>query len=91
MPLVQQRFPIGWNSACGLDPPDANRRRQLHALDHPLRFVIEEPILTRLEAGNDRMSCCRRMLGRMLARRTVAATDVPALLTPTEVKPPAFR
>ena len=66
------------------------RRKQLHTLDHRLLLVIVEPILTRLEAGNDRMSCRRRMLGRMLARRTVAATDVPTLRTPTEMKPPAF-
>ena len=50
-------------------------RKQLHTLDHPPLLVIVEPILTRLEAGNDRIPCCRRMLGRMLARRTVAATD----------------
>ena len=72
------------------------RREQLRTLDHPLLLVIlllviEEPILTGLEAGNDRMPCCRRMLGRMLARRTVAATDVPTLGTPTEMKPPTFR
>ena len=67
------------------------RREQLYTLDHPLLFVIEEPILTRLEAGNDRMPCCGRMLGRMPARRTVAATDVPTLRTPTEMKPPTVR
>src|SRR5579863_10389233 len=66
-------------------------RKQLHTLDHSLLLVVVEPIFTRLEAGNDRMPCCRRMLGRMLARRTVAATDVPALRTPTEMKPPARR
>src|SRR5580704_12110597 len=66
-------------------------RKQLHTLDHPPLLVIVEPILTWLEAGNDRMPFCRRMLGRMLARRTVAATDVPTLRTPTEMKPPAFR
>ena len=74
-----------------VDPPDADVEE---ATPHPLiilRFVIVEPIRTRLEAGNDRMPCFRRMLGRMLARRTVAATDVPTLRTPTEMKPPAFR
>jgi hypothetical protein len=93
--LVQQRFPIGWNSPCRsrcwLIPRMRMRRKQRHTLDHPPRLVIEEPILTRLEAGNDRMSRCRRMLGRMLARRTVAATDVPTRRTPTEMKPPTFR
>src|SRR5664279_1578421 len=66
-------------------------RKQLHRLDHPPLLVIVEPVLTRFEAGDDRMPCCRRMLGRMLARRTIAATDMPTLRTPTEMKPPAFR
>ena len=67
------------------------RWKQLHTLDHPLLLVIVEPILTRLEAGNDRMPCRCRMLGCMLARRTVTATDVPTLRTPAEMKPPSFR
>src|SRR5579871_3155565 len=66
-------------------------RKQLHTLDRSLLLVIVEPILTRLEAGDDRVPRFRRMLGRMLARRTVAATDVSTLRTPTEVKPPASR
>jgi hypothetical protein len=64
------------------------------ATSHPRSspaLVIVEPILTRLEAGNDRMPCRRRMLGCMLARRTVAASDVPALRTPAEMKPPTSR
>src|SRR5579871_5909405 len=65
-------------------------RKQLHTPDHRPLLVIVEPILTRLEAGNDRMPCCRRMLGRMLARRTVTATDVSTLHAATEMKPPAF-
>ena len=69
------------------------RRRQLHTLDrdHVLLFVIVEPILTRFEAGNDRMPCFRRMLGCMLAGRTVTTSDVATLRTPTEMKPPTFR
>jgi hypothetical protein len=91
---VQQRFPIGRNSPCRsrcwLILRMRMRRKQLHTPDHVARLVIEEPILTRLEAGNDRMPCCRGMLGRMLARGTVAATDVPTAGTPTEMKPPPF-
>src|SRR5579884_1461812 len=93
--LVQQRFPINWDS------PGRSRRwlilrmrtwgKQLHTPDHPPRLVIVEPIFTRLEAGDDRMACCRRMLGRMLTRRTVTASDVPTLRAATEMKPPAFR
>ena len=67
------------------------RRKQLFALDHPLLLVVVEPILARLEAGDDRVPGCRRMLGRMLAGRTVAASDVPTLRTPAEMKPPAIR
>jgi len=65
-PLVQERFPVGWHpsggSRYGLTFRMGMRRKQLHTLDHPLLFVIEEPILTRLEAGNDRMPRRRRML-----------------------------
>src|SRR5208283_2728267 len=95
--LVQERFPVGWHpscgSRCGLTFWMRMWRKQLHTLDrnHALLLVIEEPILTRLEAGNNRMPCRRRMLGCMLTRRTVTASDVPALGTPTEMKPPTFR
>jgi hypothetical protein len=67
------------------------RRKQLHTLDHLLLLVIEEPVLTRLEAGNDRMPRCCRMPGSMLAGRTVAAANVAALRAPAEMKPPPFR
>jgi hypothetical protein len=33
----------------------------------------------------------RRMLCRMLTRRTITASDVPTLGTPTEMKPPTLR
>jgi hypothetical protein len=93
--LVQERFPVGWHSACGsrggLTCGMRVRRKQFHTFDHPLLLVIKEPVLTRLEAGNDRMPCCRRMLGCMLTRRTVTASDVPALRAPAEMKPPTFR
>ncbi len=92
---MQQRFPIGWNSSsgsrCGLTFGMRMWRKQLHTLDHPSLLVIVEPILTRLEAGNDRMPRCRRMFGCMLTRRTVTASDVPTFRTPTEMKPPTFR
>ena len=66
---------------------------QLRTFDHRLLLVIlllvvEEPILTGLEAGNDGMSSRCRMLGCMLARRTVTATDVPTLRTSAKMKPP---
>jgi hypothetical protein len=64
---------------------------QLRPFDHFLPLVVVEPILTRLKAGNDRMPGLCRMLRCMLARRTVAATDVPALRTSAEMKPPTIR
>jgi len=90
---VQQRFPIRWNSTCRSGRWLILRMRtwwkQLHTLDHPPFLVIVEPALTRFETGYDRMPCCRRMLGGMLTRRTVTASDVPTLRAPTEMKPPA--
>jgi hypothetical protein len=67
------------------------RRKQFDTLDHPLLLIVVEPILTRLKAGNYWVPCRCRMLGCMLTRRTVAASDVPTLGTPTEMKPPTFR
>jgi hypothetical protein len=93
--LVQERFPVGWDlscgSRCGLTFGMLVRGKQLRTFDHPVLLVIEEPILTRLKAGDDRMPCCLRMLRCMLTRRTVAASDVPALGTSTEMKPPTVR
>jgi len=38
------------------------RGKQLHTFDHFLFLVIEKPVLTRLEAGYDRMPRRRRVL-----------------------------
>ena len=73
-----------------VDPPDANAAVATPHPNYFLLLVIEEPILARLEAGNDRMPCFRRMFGGMLARRTIAATDVSTLRRPTEMKPPSL-
>jgi hypothetical protein len=93
--LVQERFPVGWHpscgSRCGLIFGMRVRWKQLHTFDHPTLLVIVEPVLTWLKAGDDRMPCRRRMLGCMLTRRTVTASDVPTLRTPTKMKPPTFR
>ena len=93
--LVQQRFPVGRHpsrrSRHGLIFGVRMRGRQPHTLDHRLLVVIVEPTLAWLEAGNDRMPRCRGVLGRVLAQRTVAASDVPALRAPAEMKPPTFR
>jgi hypothetical protein len=93
--LVQERFPVAWHpsggSRYGLIFWMRMRRKQLHTFDHRLRRVIVEPILARLEAGDDRMPCGCRMHGCMLIRRTVTATDVPTLRAPAKMKPPIFR
>jgi len=95
--LVQQRLPVGWHpsrgSRSGLIFRMRVRGKQLHTLhrDHGLLLVIVKPILTRFEAGDDRMPCRCGMLGRMLIGRTVTASDVPTLGTPAEMKPPTFR
>lgn len=64
--LVQERFPVGWHPSCGsrygLTFGMRVRQKQFHTLDHLLLLVIEEPILTRLKAGYDRMPSCCRML-----------------------------
>jgi len=94
-PLIKERFPVGWypsfRSGHGLICRMRMRRKQLHSFDHPLLLVIEEPILTRFEAGNDRMPGRGGMLGCMLARRTVAASDVPTLCAPPQMEPPTLR
>ena len=93
--LVKERFPISRHPARrswhGLICRMRMRREQLHTSDHPLLLVIEEPILSRFEAGNDGMPGRCRMLGRMLAWRAVAASDVPALRASPQMKPPALR
>src|SRR5215469_145760 len=48
-----------------------------------------EPVLTRLEASDDRVPGRGGVGARVLGRRCVAAADVPALGAPPQVEPPA--
>jgi hypothetical protein len=93
--LIQKRFPVGRHSSggsrCGLTCGMGVRRKQFDPWNHRLLLVIVEPVLTRLEAGDDRMPRGCRMAGCMLAGRTVAASDVSALRAATEMKPPTVR
>ena len=93
--LIQERFPVGRHPSCrsrsGLIFWMRMWRKQLRTLDHVLLLVIEEPVLTGLEAGYDRVPRLSSMLRCVLARRTVTASDMPTLRTPAEMKPPAFR
>ena len=63
-------------------------RQQALALENAFPHVVVEPVLKRLKAGDDRMPVAFGMLARVLARRTVAASDIPALRTSTKLKPP---
>jgi hypothetical protein len=53
---VQESFPIRWDSSrwtwCRLSCWVRMRWQQLHALDHPLLFVVEEPIFTWFKADD---------------------------------------
>jgi hypothetical protein len=58
---VQERFPVNWDPPrrprCWLTNRMRVRRQQFDAFNHPLLFVVAEPVLTRFEAGNHRMPC----------------------------------
>ncbi len=93
--LVQERFPVGRHSSCGTGNGlifwMGVWGKQLRASDHRLLVIIVEPVFARLKAGNDGMPRRRRMLGCMLARGTVTASDVSTLRAPAKMKPPALR
>src|SRR5208282_2980157 len=67
------------------------RRRELGTFVHFLGLVAVEPVLAGFEAADERVPGGRRMGGRVLHRRGVAAADVPALRAPAQVHPPAAR
>ncbi len=91
--LVEEAFPV-----CGY-PARRPRHRltrrmrvragQLGTVKSFSRSIVVEPILPRLEAIDDRMAGFRAVLRRMLARRTVAAADVPAFGASAQVQPPS--
>ena len=58
------------------------------ARDHSLSPIVVKPGFSGLEACRDRMPCRVKMLRSMLARRVVAASDVPAFCAAAEVQPP---
>src|ERR1700722_2193662 len=78
--LVQERLPVCGHPSCGsgygLTLRMRMRGKEFHTFNHPVFPVIEEPVLIRLKAGYDRVPRCRRMLGCMLTRRTVTASNV---------------
>src|SRR2546429_6839445 len=60
------------------------RRRELRPLVGLLGFVAVKPVLTRLEAADERVARSRSVRGRVLHGRRVAAADVPALRARSE-------
>jgi len=53
--------------------------------------VVPKPIFARLEAADDRVTRRVRMRAGVLAGRVVAASNVTALRTPSEMEPPTSR
>src|SRR6185503_2896122 len=86
------RLPVGRHRA--LRPGDslpervAVGRRQLRSLDELLGAVVVEPVLTRLEALDQRVAGLLLMSGRVPGGRVVAAADVPAGGAAAQVQPP---
>jgi len=85
--------PVRGNRACragdGLIRRMAVRRGEPRTVERVARAIVVEPVLAGLEALDDRMSAPLGMSRRVLARRVVAATDVPTCSAATQVKPPA--
>jgi hypothetical protein len=67
------------------------RRGQGYPVYHLRGLVVPEPVLSRLEAGADSVASLRGMPGGVLARRTVAATDVSAFCAAAQMQPPSVR
>lgn len=63
-------------------------RCEVRAFEVLVCGVAKEPILTRLEASDDGVTGRSCVSGRMLAGRVVTTSDMPALCTPAQVKPP---
>jgi hypothetical protein len=62
---------------------------QLGTLTVLVLVVVVEPVLTRLEAVDDRVMLRPRMLGGVLRGGLVAAADVAAMHASAQVEPPA--
>lgn len=65
------------------------RRRQARTSHEILAYVAIEPVLTRLEARDDRMTRRAVVRRRVFTQRLIAAADVPAFRASAQMKPPA--
>src|SRR5579871_1524988 len=61
------------------------------ATDHFVGPIVIKPRFSRFETSQDRVLGRMKVLGRMLAWRSVAAADMPTLGTTPQVKPPTTR
>ena len=89
---MQQLTPIARNAALGAWNGLIERMRarwhRFCTRDHGFFFVVVKTILTRFEAGNDRMAAHLGMLRSVLRRRAVTTADVTALRAAPQVQPP---
>src|SRR5579875_2146922 len=86
--LPVARHPAG-PARRGLIGRPAQRRRKCRAVRVVLSPVVPEPVLARLEAPDHRVPGAGEVRARMLARRGVAAADVPAGRAPPQMEPPS--
>ena len=81
--------PTGWTRH-GLADGVALGTCEWRTLVEIVRGIVPEPVLPRFEAPHQRVSRIARVFRRVLGRRAVTATDVPALRASPEVEPPSF-
>jgi len=90
--FMQQRSPIARHTTLGAWDRLIERMSagwyQFCARNHGVFFVVVEPLLTRFEAGNDRMAAHFGMPRGVLPRRAIATADVTALRAAPQVQPP---
>lgn len=87
-------LPMVWNASGGaghgLVRWVPTRRRQLvRTVDERLRSKIVEPRFAWFEARDDSVFRSVKMLSRVLTRRAVATSDMPACRATAKVQPPA--
>jgi hypothetical protein len=93
--FVQQRLPIFGNASSRtghrLVFRMEFRRRKRFAPNLSASLEVPEPCLTRFETCDDWMPGSKEMLGCMLMGRAIAAPDVTALSTASQMEPPSTR
>ncbi len=87
--------PVGWDASVGagrgLILRTVPRRCQIRPVEHPVGGEVVEPDLSRLEALDHRMAGSFGVMACVLVRRGIAAADMTALRTATQMDPPVTR